>query len=122
MITVFPEKYKSRATATRPAFGAWIGVPAGLRKSAPPCALRGLPLKMLRVPNALLASCGTGRTNGAVHRRSAADAFQLGRRRGDEGFVDRQPSSAEQARLDDEIVGGARGGRAGGGLHGHRVG
>ena len=61
MITVFPEKYRLRATTTRPAFGAPIGVPAGLMKSAPLCALRGVPLKMLRVPNALFAGCGTGR-------------------------------------------------------------
>ena len=105
----------------RPALGAWIGVPAGLRKSAPPCALRGLPLKMLRVPNALLASCGTGRTNGAVHRRSAAGAFQTPassaasrsiRACSDGGGVtkasfDRQPPRAEDPRLDDELVGRA---------------
>ena len=53
MITVLPEKYRFLATTIRPALGAAIGVPAGLRKSAPPCAFRGVPLKMLRVPNAL---------------------------------------------------------------------
>jgi len=44
MMTVLPVKYSARATAMRPAFGAWTGVPAGLRKSAPPCGVRGLPL------------------------------------------------------------------------------
>ena len=50
-----------------------MGVPAGLRKSAPPCALRGWPLKMLRVPKALLAASATGRTNGSRHSRSGDD-------------------------------------------------
>jgi hypothetical protein len=49
-----------------------IGVPLGLRKSVPPCGLRGSPLKTLRVPNELLASPGTGRTNGADHNRVLA--------------------------------------------------
>jgi len=60
MITVLPVKYSARAIRTRPAFGAATGDPGGLRKSAPPCALRGSPLKMLRVPNALFATSGTG--------------------------------------------------------------
>ena len=55
--------------STRPAFGACTGVPAGLAKSAPLCGLRASPLNTLRLPNALLASCGTGRTNAVFHRR-----------------------------------------------------
>src|SRR3954469_3914472 len=73
MTTVLPEKYKPRATTTRPALGERMGVPAGLRKSAPPCALRGLPLNTLRVPNALFAGCGTGRVNGSGHSRVGGD-------------------------------------------------
>lgn len=64
------------ASTTRPAAGALIGVPDGLRKSAPLCALRGSPLKMLRVPNALLALCGTGRTN-VVQCRSGSGDVQI---------------------------------------------
>src|SRR5215470_11246801 len=69
MITVLPVKYRSRAQTTRPPFGALMGVPVGLRKSVPPCGLRGSPLKTLRVPNELFASPGTGRTNGTDQSR-----------------------------------------------------
>src|SRR5262245_9020088 len=72
MITVLPVKKRSRAQTTRPAFGALIGVPLGLRKSVPPWGLRGSPLKTLLVPNELLASFGTGRTNGPDQSRVAA--------------------------------------------------
>src|SRR6478752_328403 len=72
MITVLPVKYRSRAQTMRPALGDLMGVPLGLRKSVPPCGLRGSPLKTLRVPNELLASPGTGRTNGADHNRMVA--------------------------------------------------
>ena len=75
-MTVFPEKYSDSASAMRPAFGARTVVPRGLGKSAPPCGLRASPLKMLRVPKRLFAGWGTGRTNGAVQSRSAADDCQ----------------------------------------------
>jgi hypothetical protein len=72
-----PEKYRGAARTTRPAFGAFTGVPAGLLKSAPPCWLRGSPLNTLCVPNALLAACTTGRANAPAHSRSPAEAFQI---------------------------------------------
>ncbi len=122
MITVFPEKYRLRATAMRPAFGASIGVPAGLRKSAPPCELRGLPLKMLRVPNALFAACGTGRTNADVHNRLAADDSHVAASNADSrsmrgssdaggvtnAWINRQAPRAEGARHDLQVVGPPR--------------
>src|SRR5689334_1325434 len=61
----------------RPALGALTGVPAGLRKSAPPCGLRGWRLNTLLDPNALLALSGTGRTNGSAQRRSGETLFQI---------------------------------------------
>jgi hypothetical protein len=107
---------------TVPALGAWIGVPAGLRKSAPACGLRALPLKMLRVPNALLAGSDTGRANapfpqtprrGVFPRAAqklvvARDPFGGGWRRRDEGFVHRQLPRAKLFRRHDELVGGLR--------------
>ena len=63
----------SRATTIRPVLGAWIRTPAALRKSVPACADLALPLKMLRVPNRLLARMGTGRTNAPRHKRSGAE-------------------------------------------------
>src|SRR5262245_29343421 len=60
-MTVPPEKKRLSARTTLPEPGDLIGVPEGLRKSAPEWALRGCPLKMLRVPNTEFARCGTGR-------------------------------------------------------------
>src|SRR5216684_6343690 len=73
MMTVLPVKNRSRAQTMRPALGDSIGVPAGLRKSAPPCGLRRSPLNTLRVPKLLFDWPGTGRTNGADHNRVAAE-------------------------------------------------
>src|SRR6185295_8195309 len=73
-MTVFPEKYKSLASTTRPALGAAIGAPVGLGKSAPLWGLRAWPLKMLRAPKWLATVLGTGGTNGPLHSRSADES------------------------------------------------
>ena len=49
------------------------GVPAGLRKSAPPCGWRRSPLKMLRVPNAPFTWPGTGRSKPSLDSRLGVD-------------------------------------------------